>query len=511
MNNWGAVLCNSIKRGNGPLWNIGDRIRSTWRRSTRAVGGYWIGTCEYQGTRDDLLEMYLDGMMREIRESAGGSITWQGYIAEMRLTLEGVTYVRSMVDMANAVKVLYTRIGDTLLSNGGAESAAWSVATGKGGITGSATVTQDTTWVNTGTYSCKIVSAGGIRGANIEGAAGATYPITIVANTAYDITGVIKVDSGSWRISCNRSDTDASLAHDSSRGATGERTIKMTIPATNTYAGTVDLRITSEAAAGTCYGDTFYFGLSPYQAQTGWVTDTNSMLEYGRVELSSLEVAMSSAAANAKAATICKKQAWPKSLPPEEFTLVGNELLGETGDKLELTVHGYVHTLGNKYSLTTGTAAASVQVKGIITNEAEFVLPGSISSNTLSNLIDTRGPIKHWQVLMDIINAGDASGNRWVGGVSAGRYLDYMRADNVIAYHYRGGKFWNSAGGELEPWFAEPGHLLYLDDAPVGPTQISGNVEDDPHVVFVNEIEMGPPTDLYPQGTLTMRHEAQVI
>lgn len=508
---WNAMLLQSITRGNMALWDITDRIKATWRRSIRAVGGYWIGTAEYQGDRGELTEMFLEGMMREVQETSGGLLTWQGYIAEQRLTLDGVTYVRSMVNMANAVKVLYTRIGDTLLTNGGAESAAWSVASGKGGITGAATVTQSTTWVNTGTYSCKIVSSGGIQGANIQGAAGATYAITIVANTAYEITGVVKVDSGSWRISCNRADTDASLAFDSTRSATGERTVKMTIPATNTYAGLVDLRITSEGAAGTCYGDTFYFGIAPFQAQTGWVTDANSMTEYGRMELASLEVAMSSAAANAKAATIVKKQAWPKSLPPDEFTLVGNELISETGDKLELTVHGYVHTLGNKYSLTTGTGAASTQVTNIITNEAEFVLPGSINSNTLSNLIDTRGPIKHWQVLMDIANAGDASGNRWVCGVSNDRRFDYGLADNVIAYHYRGGKFYHSAGGELEPWFAEPAHLLYLDDAPVGPGQISGVLEDDPHIVFVSEVEMGPPTDQYPQGTLTMRHEAQVI
>lgn len=499
--NWSATLYNSIKRGNAPLWSVTSRIRDTWRRSTRAIGGYWLGTCEYHGTRDDLLEMYLEGMAREIRENVGGLITWQGYIAEMRLTLQGVTYIRSMVDMANAAKLLYTRIGDDLLSNGGAESGAWTVFDG-------ATVTQSTAWVNTGLYSCKIVVADTtIRGASISGAG---YSIVIAANTAYEITGVVKVDSGSWRISVNRADTDDSLCDDSTSGATGERTVKMTIPATNTYAGTVDLRITSEAAAGTIYGDSFYFGIAPFQAQTGWATDTNSAAEYGRIELASLEIAMSSAAANAKAATIVKKQAWPKSLPPNEFTLIGNELTGDTGDKLELTVHGYVHTLANKYCLATGTAAASAHVRRIIT-ESEFITAGSINSNTLSYLIDTRGPIKHWQALMDITNAGDASGNRWVCGVGAGRAFDYMAADNVIAYRYRGGRFYNSAGGELEPWFAEPGHLLYLDDAPVGPGQISGVLEDDPHIVFVSEIEMGPPTDTYPQGTLTMRHETQVI
>ena len=138
-------------------------------------------------------------------------------------------------------------------------------------------------------------------------------------------------------------------------------------------------------------------------------------------------------------------------------------------------------------------------------------MAGSISSNALSYLIDTRGPIKHWQALMDITNAGDASGNRWVCGVMNGRLFNYSLADNVIAYHYRGGKFYHSAGGELEPWFADPGHLLYLDDAPVGPGQISGNLEDDPHIVYVSEVEMGPPTDQYPNGTLTMRHDSGAV
>lgn len=502
MSGWSAALYNNIKRGNAPLWDVTERIRPTWRRNTRAIGGYWLGTCEYQGSRDDLLEMYLEGMMREIRESSSGLTTWQGFAAEMRLTLDGVTYIRSMVDLANAVKLLYTRVGDTLLTNGGAESGAWTAI-------GGATSAQSTAWVNTGTYSNKITSNGATTGAYIEGSG---YAITIAANTAYEITGIVNAVDGSWRISCNRSDTATSLCFDSTRGAAGERLIKMTIPKTNTYAGTANLVITAEGAAGTIiYGDSFVFAEAPYQAQTGWITDTVSMTEYGRMELASLEIAMSSAAANAKAATLVKKLAWPKSLPPEEFTLIGNELMGEARDKLEITWHGYAHTLANKYSLTTGTAAASAQVKNIITNEAEFVLPGSIFSNTLSNFIDTRGPLNHWQILMDIARAGDAAGNRWLCGAYNGRLLNYMQADNVIAYHYRGGKFYSAAGGEQEPWLAEPGHLLYLDDAPVGPGQISGNIEDDPRIVFIDEVEMGPPTEQYPQGTLTMRHEEQVI
>jgi hypothetical protein len=504
MNYWTVTLHNSVKRGNAALWDIGDRIRKTWRRSSRAIGGYWIGTCDYTGTRDDMLEMFLEGMAREVTESTGGMVTWQGYIAEMELTLDGIRYIRSMVNLANAVKCIYTRIGDTLLNNGGAEAGAWVAGIGgPASWTGTAIVTQSTEWVNIGTYSCKIVSPGGVQGAWVQGSG---YVIPIVAGTAYSITGIVNAISGSWRISCNRADTDAPLAVDSTRGQVGEKKISITIPTTNTYTGMVDLRITSEGSSGTIYADSFYMGTAAVPAQTGWKIDTDSMAEYGRCELALLEAAMTSNAANAKVATTLKKQAWPKTLPPSEFTLVGADMLGESKDKLTLTVHGYCYTLANKYSLTVGTAAASNHVKALI-NEAEFVTQGGITSNALDYQIDSRAPIKHWQILMDILKAGNAEGNRWVGGVAAGRYFDYGLADNQIAYHYRGGRFYHPAGGELEPWFAEPGHLLYLDDAPIGPGQISGNLEDDPHIVFVSEVEMGPATKDYPLGTLTMKHE----
>lgn len=501
---WNATLHNSVKNGNGGLWSITNRIRDTWKRSTRAEGGYWLGTCDYTGTRDELLEMFLEGMMREVREDSGGLVTWQGYISEMELTLDGIKYVRSMANMANAVKVIYTRLGDTMLTNGGAETAAWTVGTsGSAGWTGAASSIQSTTWVNTGTYSCKVDSPGGVEGVWI-GASG--YALTVAASTQYEISGMVSVCAGSWRISCNRSDTDGTLAFDSTRSQIGEKKVRLVIPSSSSYVGTADLRITSEGASGTVYADSFSMTIAPYSAQTGWTADTSSASVYGRIENALLEAAMTSAAANAKAATTLKKLSWPRTRPPDEFTLVGADLLGESKDKLTLTVSGYVHTLANKYSLTTGTAEAGAHVAALIA-EAEFVAAGGINSNTLSYQIDDRSPIRHWQILSDIIRSGDASGNRWIGGVMAGRYFDYRMADGLIAYRYRKGRFYLPSGGEQEPWFAEPGHLLYLDDAPVGPGQISGNVEDDPHYVYVSEVEMGPASNEYPMGTLTMKHE----
>jgi hypothetical protein len=502
------TLYTSVMDGNASFrhGDVTARMKKTWQRSIRAVGGYWLGTADYEGSIEELLEMFAEGMLREVRESVGGMLTWQGYIAQMELTLNGVTFTRSLVDVYNAVKAIYTRLGDNLLSNGSAESGAWTVYNG-------ATVTQSTVWVSDGLYSCLISDADGNpaapKGARISGAG---YALTIVAGAAYEIQVKVNVVSGSWRVSVNRSDTDAALAADSTHGAVGEKVFNFTIPAANTYAGTVDFRITSEAAlhgTGSIYGDGAYFELAPVRAETNWKTDADSIAMYGRMENVLLDVAEVWSQAAAHATTSMKKSAWPRLVGQNEFATVDPQTLGSTPNKLSLLLHGYVHTLANKYVQTTQPAlgqAADTQVRSVI-SEAEFVTAGGININTVTFQIDNRAPIRHWQVLSDIIAMGDAAGNRWIGGVGAGRLFHYQQADGLVWYHYRGGKYYNSAGGELEPWFAKPSHLLYLDDSPVGPTQISGNVEDDPHVQYVAEVEMGPATEDFPNGTLIMRHE----
>ena len=81
-------LYETVLRGGGALRDIKTRIGETWQRSIRSVGGYWLGTAEYRAPRDELLELFLEGMMREVRETLGGLVTWQGFIAEMHLTQE---------------------------------------------------------------------------------------------------------------------------------------------------------------------------------------------------------------------------------------------------------------------------------------------------------------------------------------------------------------------------------------------------------------------------------------
>ena len=83
-----------------------------WQRTTRALGGYFSG--DFTITRDDMtkgemVDLYNDTIGWRVIERSYGFTTWEGEITQLRLTLDGVTWLRSM-DTArwhNRVKILW--------------------------------------------------------------------------------------------------------------------------------------------------------------------------------------------------------------------------------------------------------------------------------------------------------------------------------------------------------------------------------------------------------------------
>jgi len=130
----------------------------------------------------------MTGLGLELREISGGLITWQGFISELEMTLGGVIWRRAMLPVRNAVKLLFSRTGDTLLTNGDAESGVWTAYT----VGGTPTITQDTTWRTGGTYSMKIVATAGGQGAYVG------QSIAISAKTAYLFEVNVKITSSIW-------------------------------------------------------------------------------------------------------------------------------------------------------------------------------------------------------------------------------------------------------------------------------------------------------------------------
>lgn len=470
-------LYNSVKRGNSRIADITARA-ANWKRSIRRVGGYWLGSFEYLGSRDDMDDLFIDGLMREVRETSGGIINWRGFIGDMEYTRDGIAWRKSMFDVKNSVKILFTRLFDNILTNGSAESAAWTVYNG-------ATVTQSTDWVTDGVYSCKIVVADNvIRGATIQ------TGIALAADTSYSFQMQVYVPAapGSWRIQINKVSDDTKVAATSTRGAVGVQQINLTI-APNTYVGNVYIRITSEASPGTIYGDAAVLQIAAQPADTGWQRDAASVSEYGRIDEVLLEGGLSATAASAKAATHLARYAWPRLLPPDSFTdTATNE------DRLLITCYGYVFTLNWRMNEIYGTYAMSTVINNLMSG-LDYVSAGVIDTNSVSYTIENRVQLPVWQIFKTIATSGDASGNLWQMGVYANRKLDYTQFSSTVAYRFRHGNLYNPAGGLYEPWLAQPGWMM-LDDAPIVPGSISNSANDNPRRALVEEVEYVAPNGI---------------
>lgn len=475
------TLFNSLKRGGTRIIDFTSRAAG-WKRSIRRIGGYWMGSFDYQGSRDEMDDLFIDGLMREVRETSGGIVNWVGFIGDMEYTRDGIAWRKSMFDVKNSVKVLFTRMFDNLITNGSAESGAWAVANGYGGTTGAATVTQSTVWVADGVYSCSIVSPGGIEGATIAAS------IALVAGTAYSFQMQVNVISGSWRIQINKVSDNTKVAATSTRGAVGVQQINLTI-APDTYVGNVRIAITSEASAGTIYGDAAVLAIAPQPADTGWLRDTASISEFGRIDDILLEGGLSAAAATAKATTQLARYAWPRLLPPDSFTDTTTN-----ADKLSVTCYGYAFTLNWRMNEIYGTYAMSTVLNNILAG-MDYVGIGIIDTNSVSYTIENRVQLPVWQICKTIATSGDASGNLWQMGIYADRKLNYTLFPSAIAYRFRHGNLYNVAGGLFEPWLAQPGWMT-LDDAPIVPGSISANANDDPRRALIEEVEYVAPDGL---------------
>jgi len=100
---------------------------SRWRHCTRDVGGNWqadgvIPTASEGSpwglTPIELKHFFLTALGKRIIVSGGGIDWWEGQIVRLEHTTAGQTFVRSMEKLANWTKVIYSKVGDNLLTNG---------------------------------------------------------------------------------------------------------------------------------------------------------------------------------------------------------------------------------------------------------------------------------------------------------------------------------------------------------------------------------------------------------
>lgn len=485
-------LYSSVTYGSAHIRTVTDRLKRTYSRKTRLIGGYWIGQAEYDGPKEEILDLFVNGLFYELRETFGNQVTWQGFIGRMELTIAGLTFVRDMMQCANAVRIIYSRIGDNMLTNGSAESGAW--ASYNGGASA-----QSTDWVSEGTYSNAIAAAGVDQGATIQSA------VSITAGIGYEMRCSVNVVSGEWKLGVYRDDT-GELLTSATADDTGDSVLWCSVSEENTFGGAVSIRLTCNDALGDIYGDGAVFQESPRRAETQWYTNTTSIAQYGRIESIPLRSGMSDDDAQGEAQQLIAANAFPRTLPPRNLSATYDPNaqmralapgLFQGGNvntpkdslpiKLNIQFFGYVFTLRNLHALFTGTATKTTVVNTII-GESEFVLPGVIETNNADSKVDERAPLTHWEILRALIRAGDASGVRYCGGVYGGRSFNYGPAPDTVTLRYRRGIVLSANQGPIEPWLVAPG-ICRIDDMPIGPAQAGGALADDPRNVMIEEVE----------------------
>jgi hypothetical protein len=472
------VMLDTVKSGGAFIADVTGRMTG-WRRSIRATGGFWSGRADYLGTREDLLDMYLNGIGRQIKEQASGMITWEGFVAEMTLTMDGQTYSRSLLETSNAVRVIYQKIGSNLFTDGSAESTLWAA------VGTPSTRELSTAWASEGIKSCHLVTDAAGEGGQVQ------TGITLASGYQYLLRMTLNVVAGDWTVGVYKVSDNTLLAAMTSLG-TGLQTLDFAFD--NTYAGTVYVNVTAAATGAEVYCDSAVLQVGPYQAQTKWYEDADSQADYGRIEEIVLTGGMTDATATALGQKTLYEKAWPRSRPPERIT-VGQR----REDKLSLTVLGHVFTLAWRYVRNGGTDGAGTHI-GTLVGESEFITAGIVDSNTLSVQIPDRDPVRLWDGIAQVIAAGDSSGNRWKGGVYAGKTFHYEQASTTAEYIFSGGRLLYPSGVEVAPWFALPG-LVKMSDAPMGPGQITGRAEDDPRYVYMTEVEYVAPDGLVLRGS----------
>lgn len=77
-------------------YNI-TRLAKGWQRTTRARGGYWLGSFHIDDlTSGELAWWYANQLGKRITEKTAGLVTWDGIIYEMNLVRNGMQYRRTL-------------------------------------------------------------------------------------------------------------------------------------------------------------------------------------------------------------------------------------------------------------------------------------------------------------------------------------------------------------------------------------------------------------------------------
>lgn len=237
------------------------------------------------------------------------------------------------------------------------------------------------------------------------------------------------------------------------------------------------------------------------QSSSGWSEDTDSSDVYG--ESCYIDVVgqhYDSTVATARRDRRLMEFAFPQSLPVGDLA----QIVGEPGPPtLAVRCAGYGLGMNRRYQTTDIAAAAlSTQISTLV-GYSEFVAAGRIETNSLSVPIKcATQPRRLWDLVKEMIEIGDASGDRWIGGCYAGRKFNYEAAETAVTHYWRDGRLVDKGNNPVVPSLILPNMVVQLAAAMPGDLPPGGNVWDSPRNVWIEEVEFAVPDSyrLIPYG-----------
>lgn len=185
--------------------------------------------------------------------------------------------------------------------------------------------------------------------------------------------------------------------------------------------------------------------------------------------------------------------AFPQSVPAGAL-VSARQGAPQRPDQLVVRCGGYILSMNRRYQ-TADIAAASLSTQlGVLVGNSEFVTAGNIETNALSVPITVAStPQRLWDIAKELVLMGDAAGDRYTGGVYAGRVFDYEAAKTVVTHYWQNGQLLDQGRTPVTPSAILPNMVVQLSAILPGELPPGGNVWDSPRNLWVDEVEFAAP------------------
>lgn len=476
-------------------------VATTWQRSIRRDGGYWLGSFRVEGLpREQLRQMYGNWLAKHLVEKTSG-ITWEGMVYEMTLH-DGISRRISLEPMANRVQAVCRE----LLTNGGFEIAGegdtfegWSEDVDANHI-----LSEETTTTRSGSTAAKLErESGALGGEDIY----ISQQIAVEEKRNYRLSLFCYNDPnnarGRYQVLDVTSGTNNITAELLTPVSNDWETVSVSF-VTPTGCDTIEVRLYGPNLAGPAY--TIYddvklslaegFGGSSQIARVGAVVDNAaSQAVYGIKE--AVVEANSFANAEQMATQYLALNAWPKT---ERGPATNDEVA------LDVVVAGYIFT--TKWALTTwtdwGTPYPSDELVEALLDDCPYIANRVIRTpDGYASLPQQTKPITARDAINAAMETGNGESQTWRLYMTANRTAVFETIPADPLYAISNGVFVHSRANRTpvtNPYIITPGVIRDLDS----PQRLgdSGGFFVDPRDFMLDEITVGPNGVRWSEGAI---------